>query len=295
MSNDSIGKTLTVAILLCLVCSIIVSGAAVILKPLQQENKLLDKQKNILSAAGLLNPEQDIASQFSRIEKRVVDIESGQYVSEGLDVDTYDQRKAKKDPSQNVTINAAIDIASLKRRAKYAEVYLVNDSEGNLETLILPVSGYGLWSTLYGFMALEKDLNTVAGLAFYDHAETPGLGGEVDNPKWKAQWLGKKIFNDSGEVVAKLKKGGVNPAVQFEKTHYVDGLSGATLTSNGVNNLITFWLGENGFGPFIDSLSVSVSVPAQSEQPEMNQEASVQPDSDSQEKTEVDTQNQIAE
>jgi Na+-transporting NADH:ubiquinone oxidoreductase subunit C len=257
MSNDSIGKTLTVAVLLSLVCSIIVSSAAVILKPLQEKNELLYKQKNILSAAGLLSPGQNVANQFSKIEKRIVDIKRGEFVTEDVDVENYDQRKAKKDPKRSVTLNDNIDIASLKRRAKYAEVYLVNDSQGNLQTLILPVSGYGLWSTLYGFMALEKDLNTVVGLTFYDHAETPGLGGEVDNPKWQKQWIGKKIFNDIGEVVAKLKKGGVDPTVEFEKKHYVDGLSGATLTSNGVNNLIQFWLGENGFGPFIDSLSVA--------------------------------------
>lgn len=259
MSNDSIGKTFTVAILLCLVCSVVVSGAAVMLKPKQQENKLLDKQKNILSAAGLLDANQDVASQFSKVEKRVVNIETGQYVDSSFDVEKFDQRKAKKDPKQSIQLDSSIDIASLKRRSKYAEVYLVNNDEGHLDTIILPVSGYGLWSTLYGFIALKSDLNTVAGLAFYDHAETPGLGGEVDNPKWKAQWLDKKIFNDEGEVVAKLKKGGVNPDVEFEKLHFVDGLSGATLTSNGVNNLIHFWLGEHGFGPYLDSLSTQLA------------------------------------
>lgn len=266
MSNDSIGKTFTVAILLCLVCSIVVSGAAVMLKPMQQENKLVDKQKNILLAAGLLVPGQDISSQFAKIEKRVVNIETGQYVDTNFDVAKFDQRKAKQDPKQNIEIDPKIDTAHLKHRSKYAEVYLVNNSEGHLDTIILPVSGYGLWSTLYGFIALKSDLNTVAGLAFYDHHETPGLGGEVDNPKWKAQWPGKKIFNEQGEVVAKLKKGGVNPDVEFEQKHFVDGLSGATLTSNGVNNLIHFWLGENGFGPYLDFLSTQISVEQQAGQ-----------------------------
>jgi Na+-transporting NADH:ubiquinone oxidoreductase subunit C len=265
MSNDSIGKTLTVAVLLCLVCSIIVSGAAVVLKPMQQQNKLLDKQKNILLAAGLLEEDKDISSQFSKVEKRVVNIETGEYVNAGeaetaesFDIATYDQREAKKDPAQNLILDASVDIAGLKRRAKYAEVYLVNDAQGGLQTLILPVSGYGLWSTMYGFIALENDLNTVAGLAFYDHGETPGLGGEIDNPKWKAQWLGKKIYGEDGSVKAKLKKGGVDPSVSFEKTHYVDGLSGATLTSNGVTNLIQFWMGSDGFEPYLENLAVAV-------------------------------------
>lgn len=250
MSNDSISKTLIVALLLCLVCSIVVSSAAVILKPAQQANKLIDKQKNILLAAGLSNGSGDITQQFAQVEKRIVNIESGEFVAD-VDLESFDQRKAQKDPKTSVRIPAKIDIASLKRRANYAEVYWVNDADGHLKTLILPVSGYGLWSTLHGFIALENDLNTVAGLAFYDHAETPGLGGEVDNPRWKAQWLGKKIFDEQGNVVAKLKKGSVNPDSAVEKTHYVDGLSGATLTSNGVNNLLQFWLGEHGFGSFL--------------------------------------------
>lgn len=256
MSNDSIGKTLTVAILLCLVCSVIVSGAAVYLKPLQEKNKLRDKQSNILSAAGLLDSGKDIASQFERVEKRVVNIETGQYVSEDFNVDGYDQRTAKRDPERSVRIPSSDDIAGLKRRAQYAEVYLVYDENNELKTLVLPISGYGLWSTLYGFIALENDLNTVAGLTFYDHGETPGLGGEVDNPRWKAQWQGKEVYADDGSVAAQLKKGGVNPSNPVEKDHYVDGLSGATLTSNGVTNLIQFWMGPQGFLPFLENLAL---------------------------------------
>lgn len=267
MSNDSISKTLLVAVLLCLVCSIVVSGAAVYLKPEQQKNKLLDKQKNILLAAGMLQPGQKVAEQFAKIEKRLVNIDTGEYVTEGVDIDSYDQRKAKKDPKMSQRIDAEIDIADLKRRANYAEVYLVNDEQGNLKTLILPISGYGLWSTLYGFVALENDLNTVVGLAFYDHGETPGLGGEVDNPKWKAQWPGKQIYGDadaatgatySSPVKAQLKKGGIDPNNETDKRYYVDALSGATLTSEGINNLIRFWLGPNGFQPYLEKLAANI-------------------------------------
>src|SRR5690606_17188592 len=114
-----------------------------------------------------------------------------------------------------------------------AEVYLVNDAQGQLERIILPVHGYGLWSTLYGFMALESDLNTVVGLGFAEHGETPGLGGEVDNPSWKAKWPGKKVYKD-GEVELGLIKGTVDPS-SANADWQVDGLSGATLTSNEVS------------------------------------------------------------
>ncbi len=255
MSNDSISKTLLVTVLLCLGCSILVSVAAVMLKPAQQANKLLDKQKNILLATGLYDSNKSVTEQFAHIEKRIVHIETGLYAGDEIDVATYDQRQAQRNPELSVAIPANIDIASLKRRPVYAEVYQAYDAEGRLKILILPISGYGLWSTMYGFLALEGDLNTVAGLTFYDHAETPGLGAEVDNPRWKAQWLGKKIFDEQGHVAARLKKGTVNSEIAYEQEHFVDGLSGATITSNGVSHLIAFWMGEHGFGPYLDKLA----------------------------------------
>lgn len=130
-------------------------------------------------------------------------------------------------------------------------MYLVENS-GAIEKIILPVRGYGLWSTLYGFVALESDANTVVGLGFYEHGETPGLGGEVDNPRWKAFWPGKQVYRD-GEVEIALAKGAVDPA-STDAPWRVDGLSGATLTSRGVTNLVQFWLGEDGFQPFLANL-----------------------------------------
>jgi Na+-transporting NADH:ubiquinone oxidoreductase subunit C len=114
------------------------------------------------------------------------------------------------------------------------------------------VRGAGLWSTLHGFLALENDLNTVAGLGFFEHGETPGLGGEVDNPNWKALWPGKKVY-DEGDAKIQLIKGSVD-ANTAEAEHKVDGLSGATLTSRGVTNLLQFWMGENGYKPFLSNL-----------------------------------------
>ena len=129
---------------------------------------------------------------------------------------------------------------------------MVRDADNNLEKVILPVHGYGLWSTLYGFVALESDLNTIAGLGFYEHGETPGLGGEVDNPRWKALWEGKQAYRE-GNVAISVIKGAVNPQASTAAWQ-VDGLSGATLTSKGVNNLVRFWLGQDGFAPFLSNL-----------------------------------------
>lgn len=256
-NKDSIGNTIKIAFLVCLACSIVVSFSAVSLRPLQKQNQVVEVKKNILAAAGLLqegsSSAKQIESQFEQIDTLLVNLETGKFSNEVEDLELYDQFKAAKDPAQSVELTKDQDIASIGRMENLSKVYAVKEGE-DIKTLILPIRGYGLWSTLYGFVALENDLNTVAGLGFYAHAETPGLGGEVDNPKWKAQWIGKKIFDNSGAVQARVKKGSVNPAIEAEKDHQVDGLSGATLTSNGVTNLVQFWMGNNGFGQFLKNL-----------------------------------------
>ncbi|WP_439107079.1 Na(+)-translocating NADH-quinone reductase subunit C [Congregibacter sp.] len=249
-SNDGIGKILGVALALCIVCSVIVSTAAVVLKPAQQANKTLDRKRNILQAAGMLEEGRSVEEQFAVVEERFVDLQSGQFTD--MVTAGYDQRAAAKDPSLSRNVPGEEDIAKVGRQAKVAQVYLVRGDGGDFEKIILPVHGYGLWSTLYGFLALESDGNTVAGLGFYDHGETPGLGGEVDNPRWKALWPGKKVYRD-GAVELSLSKGAVDPA-NANADWMVDGLSGATLTSRGVTNLIDFWLGDDGFAPFLTNL-----------------------------------------
>jgi len=251
-SNDSIKKTLTVALLLCIVCSVIVSGAAVALKSQQAANKDLDRKTNILAAAGLLEPGKDVDELFSQIQSRVIDLNTGEY-TDAVDADSYNQLKAAKDPAMSKALSNSEDMAGIKRREQFATVYLVENA-GKLERIILPVRGYGLWSTLHGFLALEADANTVIGLGFYQHAETPGLGGEVDNPKWKALWPGKKVFAEGGMTPAlEVVKGAVDPASSGAE-HKIDGLSGATLTSRGVSNLVQYWVGSEGFGPYLSKI-----------------------------------------
>ena len=248
--NDSVLRTFTVALMVCLVCAVVVATAAVMLRPVQETNKLLDKQVNILMAAGLYSKGMDVQQAFETIDRRFVDLQSGEYVDMP---DSYDQRRAAKDPAASVRLDSSVDIASIRNQAKVAEVYLARDESGELSKIILPIHGYGLWSTLYGFLALEPDANTVAGLGFYEHAETPGLGGEVDNPKWKGLWPGKNLFNEQGELAITVVKGNVD-AQAADAQYKVDGLAGATLTTNGVNNLVRFWMGENGFGPYLSGL-----------------------------------------
>ena len=250
-SNDSTKKTLIVAFSLCIVCSVIVSTAAVLLKPVQEVNKTLDRKRNILAAAGMLDESRGVEEQFAQVTTRVVDLRTGKF-SEDVDAAKYNQRKAAKDPKTSEALSAEQDQAKVARRENYAIIYLVQDEQGKIDKIILPIHGYGLWSTLYGFIALEADGNTVAGLGFYEHGETPGLGGEVDNPRWKGVWPGKQVYRD-GDVAIGLIKGAVAPA-NTNADWEIDGLAGSTLTARGVTNLVQFWLGDNGFKPFLNNL-----------------------------------------
>jgi Na+-transporting NADH:ubiquinone oxidoreductase subunit C len=251
-NNDTIKKTVIVTLLLCFVCSVVVSTAAVVLKPMQVANKELDFKRNILSAAGMLEPGANVEQIFSeRIVTRVVELDTGKF-TDAVDSTTYDQRRAARDASLSTNLSKQEDIAGISRRENYAMVYLVEEN-GSLNKIVLPIKGYGLWSTLYGFVALEADANTILGLGFYEHGETPGLGGEIDNPNWKAQWEGKKVYDSEGEVAITVLKGRVDPSSPRAQ-YQVDGLSGATLTGRGVHNLVQFWLGESGFKRFLDNL-----------------------------------------
>jgi Na+-transporting NADH:ubiquinone oxidoreductase subunit C len=266
LPNDSFEKTVVVALALCLVGAVLVSGSAVTLKPLQVRNKAADEKTNILEVVGMLEKDTNVEQAFKQFEPKLVDLETGNYVTD-MDAATFDQRKAAKDPALSAEIPSDKDLAKIGRKSKYAKVYLVKEGEA-VKAVILPVSGYGLWSTMHGYMALEGDGQTVIGLNLFDQAETPGLGGEVVNPKWKALWKGKKVYKESGETgqeffkkqhtevgepILALVKGTVDPS-KAGAVHQVDGLAGATLTSNGVSNLVRYWMSSEGFAPYLAKL-----------------------------------------
>ena len=237
----------------CLVCSIVVSTSAVALRERQDRNKVLDRQTNVLVVAGLLEEGQKATPQEvdqlfeDNIVIRAIDLASGEY-DDSLDTVAYDQRKATKDPA--VSRTAPANVAGVTRLPEKALVYQrVEDDE--VTTLILPIEGKGLWSTLYGFLALAPDTTTIEGITFYEHGETPGLGGEIDNPSWKSVWVGRQAFDKDWQPAVEVIKGNAGP-VEADP-HRVDGISGATLTARGVSHLVRFWLGENGYEPFLEN------------------------------------------
>ncbi len=258
--KETVSKTIVVALALSIVCSVVVSAAAVMLKPAQVTNQNLDIKTNILSAAGMLTPgmsQKQIESTFSQFQVRLVDLDTGEYVKpEAVGVKDpmkYDQYRAASDPDLSEKIPPTKDMAGIKRRPDVAKIFVLKEN-GNVKRVVLPIHGYGLWSTLYGFISLKGDANTIEGLGFYKQGETPGLGGEVDNPKWKALWIGKKVYGQNkADPEIQLVKGGVSPDAKNVE-HKVDALSGATLTSRGVQNLVNYWMGERGFAPFLKKL-----------------------------------------
>ena len=255
-SNNA--KTISVALTLCLVCSVLVSAAAVGLKPAQVENARLDRNKNILVAAGMYDAESDtandVAERFKDFDVEIVDLNTGNYLSDeelataGIpDRNAYDAGQATKNKALSEDLGSN-DPAGIGRVPKYAKVYVKNDDAGQPEMVVLPIQGYGLWGTIYGFLTLESDMNTIKGISFYEHKETPGLGARIEEPEWRAKWSGIHSYDDSGNVATGVSKAG-NP-----KENWVDGISGATLTGRGVSNMIQFWLGDQGYKPYLDAL-----------------------------------------
>ena len=250
MNKDSTLNIAFVGIGLCLLCSAIISLIAIQLRSVQNENVVKDMQKKIVSSAGLQLEYGSVENAMMNIKTIVVDLDQGKIVD--INPNSYELSKELREEGKYKFLSAENDIASIKKREKYSKVF-IEYKDDKINTLILPVRGYGLWGILYGYLAIKSDFNTVAGLEFYEHKETPGLGAEIDNPKWKALWKGKKIYQENGEVSLKVIKG--NVLASSDNINYeVDGLSGATLTCNGVTNLIAYWMGSDGFLNFINNL-----------------------------------------
>jgi len=244
VQRESDVRTFITALIIAALCSFLVSGAAVVLKPLQEKNKELERKKNVLIAGGLYSEGTNIQETFQSIDIVFADMKTGEKTDGNIDA-YFNNFKKLSTGSSSMKLTKEQDLAGIRSIPSKIPVFMVRKSDGSLEKVIIPIYGSGLWSTMYGFLALESDMNTVAGITFYEHGETPGLGGEIDNPQWKKSWEGKKIYQN-GDVALAVVKGGA------KGEHQIDSLSGASLTSRGVQNTVKFWLGDNAFGKFFD-------------------------------------------
>ena len=241
MSNESVHGVLLVVVLICFVCSVVVASTAVYMRPLQEANREADINRNILQVAGLYRGEAQVEEMLQRVRVRYLDLRNQQLSSE-----------PPPDADEVRVLSRAEDIAGIQTVESVVKMFLVYN-DGQLEQVILPVRGYGLWSTLRGFFSVKADGQTVQGLQFYDHKETPGLGGEVDNPKWRKQWRGKLLYNEDGALDLQVIKGRVRDDDK-NLAHRIDGLAGATLTSRGVTNMLRFWFDDRVYGTLLKRL-----------------------------------------
>lgn len=231
-----------------------ISSASVLLKPRQQFNAALDVKKNLLLASGLIdNPRasvEEIEEAYQQVEEYIISFETGKVV-DYIDPLEYNERRQANNPDTRVRIPQNLDKGSIRARAPYGRVYLTRDEQGEVDLIILPVHGQGLWSTMYAFLALDaSDTKTIRGIGFYEHGETPGLGGEVENERWQAQWEGKKALNENYEPVFEVLKGQVDSSSP-SAIHQVDGLAGATITAYGAGGMVQYWLSDHAYGNYL--------------------------------------------
>jgi Na+-transporting NADH:ubiquinone oxidoreductase subunit C len=256
MSRDSPRNALLAVFLTALVCSSLVSAAVVLLRPIQLNNQMLERSRNIMQLTGLLAEgeepgDEEMLGLYRSLDHRIFNMDSAEF-SLDIEPDSFDKRRAVNDPELGLRIPSELDHASLGRRSRYAPVYMVWDGDG-LERIILPVRGAGMWSTLYGYIALEPDLNTIAGMTFYEQNETPGLGDQITHRHWLEQWSGRRIFDDRGQIRFRVSESVVEEGSDAA-AHQVDALTGATVTGNAVTSLIHYWFGPHGYQPFLEQL-----------------------------------------
>ena len=248
LPNTSQVKAMVVVLLVSVICAVAVSLAAVVLRPLQLANLEAARKAQLatlLERIPGLDRGRDPTDPHV-IETILVDLTKGSIVK-GRDPLGYNQRVAAADQATSIVVPPQSDIAGIGRRAQFAPVHVVRH-QGASQLIILPVRGAGYQSMLYGYLALSSDLKTVAALTFYEQAETPGLGDRVSDPAWLSKWPGTQIADSEGNLRVSVVQS------KAKRPYEVDGISGATRTGKGVANLLRFWLGDWGFGPFLKRL-----------------------------------------
>jgi Na+-transporting NADH:ubiquinone oxidoreductase subunit C len=265
MNNDSPQKALLVVFSVALVCSILVSVASVTLKPIQERNQLVERSRNVIALTGLVEPgvtlaNDEILELVEQLDIRTLNVDSGEFVTDINPVD-FDARAAVNNLEMSTAIPPELDTASLGRRSRFEVVYLVWDGD-TFSRVILPIVGQGMWSTIYGYIALDSDMSTIGAVSFYEQTETAGLGDQIMRPDWQAQWQGRRLFDDKGEFRFRTGPGTVKPESPGA-AYKVDSLSGATVTADAVTRMIAYWFGPNGYLPFLEQLKSQPPVRAE--------------------------------
>jgi Na+-transporting NADH:ubiquinone oxidoreductase subunit C len=253
-NRESAGRTIAVAAGVALFCSLVVSLTVSWLRPIQLALRAVEQNRAVLVAAGLADPaetlaDREVVRRSLDVETRLVDLDAAEFTATDPSmVAAYDFRAAADDAEARRAIAPELDIASLGTRPLVMPVYLL-ERDRSLERIVLPVYGRGMWSTIYGYIALDSDLVTIADVLFFEHGETPGIGDRIQNPDWTDSWIGARAWDDDGTLT--LRIGGAADAPSGSR---IDGITGATVTVSGVDRLVRYWLGADGYGPLLARL-----------------------------------------
>lgn len=263
MTPERPAKTLLVAAGVAVFCSLMVSAAIVYLRPAQVAWEEIARSRTVLSLAGLLPegasaPDRMVAMRFRELEVLVADLQRGQF-DDAFDGLSFDMDAAWADPAMLTDIPRASDLARLGQRPRWMPVYLRMEA-GAIRAVVLPIRGQGMWAPMQGYLALEGDFTTIVGIAIEQHGETPGIGERITDPAWQASWIGKRAFNEAGEVRIAAAGDGRVPRERAAQ-HTFDAISGATVTVSAVTDMVSYWLGGHGYGPLLQRLRTAGGQP----------------------------------
>jgi Na+-transporting NADH:ubiquinone oxidoreductase subunit C len=249
--KDSVAGTMVFIIILSLVCSFMITGTVEILKERKLAKKREEVQQYVLKAAGIDISQGDFSELFTqRVQPKMVNLATGK-VTEKANLLDFDGRMAAINPETSTKPKK--DIAKIKTMATDIRIFEVYDTKGQLASIVMPIYGKGLWSIIYGYMAIKPDLNTIENIVFYEHGETPGIADFITDPQWLALWQGKTLFDAKGNIAIKVIKGGAKDG----DIHGIDGVSGATRSGVGIQRLVEFWFGVEGYQTYLHTLAAA--------------------------------------
>ncbi len=258
MNRNSPLYTVVFTVVVCAICSVLVASAYAMLGERQRADAAVFRMLDILRLTGLAGSDEalerdEIVDRSRAINPRAVDTESWRF-DDRVDAQLFDQREAARDPATSRA--APPNDAGVRRIPDHMIVYERLDENGKFEQILLPIQGQGYGGPMHGFLSLGPDLNTVTDIIFYEHQETPTLGGRIDRPEWRGAWVGRRVFDASGNVALQLV---ADPGPPDTDPYRVDAITRASVTTGGVQSMINFWMGPDGFGPFLEQYRETLS------------------------------------
>jgi len=246
MPNDSRTKTLVVAFLVSAVCAVLVSGATVVLRPIQAANRAAEQQMRLEALLSAIPGMRELMAEAEggALTTVVVNLNTGA-AAEGVTPATLDA--ALEDPANWTQLSPEQDTAGIGARPDLAQIYLLRDGD-RVSLAILPIMGAGYVGPISAMLAMRGDMTTIAGMTVTEQEETPGLGARIEEPAWQASFAGTRVADEQGNIRFNVAHGPATGA--FE----VDGITGATRTSNAVGRMVRFWVGPDGYGKVMDAI-----------------------------------------